>query len=45
MPDPHTIISLRISTHLWMHDERRAELLELLRARRDTIEEETDPCE
>ncbi len=32
-------ISLRVSTHLWMHDQRRAELLELLRERRDSIEE------
>ncbi len=32
-------VSLRISSHLWMHDARRAELLELLRERRDTIEE------
>lgn len=33
------IVSLRVSTHLWMHDARRAELLDLLRAHRDTIEE------
>ena len=33
------IISLRISTHLWMDDARRSELLTLLRERRGTIEE------
>jgi hypothetical protein len=32
-------VSLRISPNLWMNDARRAELLALLRARRDTIEE------
>jgi len=35
----HAIVSLRVSTHLWMDDARRAELLELLREHRDTIEE------
>ena len=35
----HAIVSLRISTHLWMNDARRADLLALLRARRNTIEE------
>lgn len=35
----HAIVSLRVSAHLWMNDARRAELLALLRARRDTIEE------
>jgi len=39
LPEPHAIVSLRISTHLWMHAERRTELLKLLRQRRDTIEE------
>jgi hypothetical protein len=32
-------VSLRVSSHLWMDDERRGELLKLLRERRDTIEE------
>jgi len=35
----HAIISLRVSTHLWMDAARRAELLDLLRERRETIEE------
>ena len=35
----HVIVSLRVSVHLWMSDERRAELLGLLRQHRDTIEE------
>jgi len=38
-PEPHAIVSLRVSAHLWMHAQRRAELIELLRQRRDTIEE------
>jgi len=39
MPESQAIISLRVTSHLWMHNQRRAELLELLRDRRDSIEE------
>ena len=38
-PETRAIVSLRVSTHLWMHAQRRAELIEVLRQRRDTIEE------
>lgn len=38
-PAPRTIVSLRVSPNLWMPTQRRAELLELLRERRDTIDE------
>jgi hypothetical protein len=37
--EPRAVVSLRVSPNLWMPAERRAELLELLRQRRDTIEE------
>ena len=39
MTQDKALVSLRISTHLWMNDTRRGELLKLLRDRRDTIEE------
>jgi len=39
MTTSHAIVSLRVLPHLWMHEARRAELLALLRERRDTIEE------
>ena len=32
-------VSLRISRHIWMHDNRRAEVLDLVRQHRDTIDE------
>jgi hypothetical protein len=35
----HAIVSLRVSTHLWLRDARRSELLALLRERRETIGE------
>jgi hypothetical protein len=35
----HAIVSLRVSPNLWMGAARRAELLALLRERRETIEE------
>ncbi len=34
-----SIVSLRISTHLWTSHDRRADLLEMLASRRETIEE------
>ena len=40
MPEPmRATVSLRISTFLWEHPERRAELLDLLRAQRRLIDE------
>jgi hypothetical protein len=38
-PAPRAVVSLRVSLNLWMPAQRRAELLEVLRQHRDTIEE------